>query len=105
MRNRHTQVEGIRLLTDQGAAALPALVLDWVGHDVMARRVGGHQVSAIELADRWALAAVPVAGMEHSDENAAAIAAKLGRPEIGPWPEQLLGLLAEFAARLGEAAG
>jgi hypothetical protein len=48
---------------------------------------------------------VPVAGLEHSDENAAALAARLGRPELGPWPEQMLGLLAEFCSRLEGAPG
>jgi hypothetical protein len=41
----------------------------------------------------------------HSDENAAAQATRLGRPELGPWPEQLLGLLAEFGSRLETAQG
>jgi hypothetical protein len=54
----------------------------------------------LEVAAQWALAAIPVAGMEHSDENAAALATRLSRPELGPWPEQLLGLLAEFSSRL-----
>jgi hypothetical protein len=50
---------------------------------------------------RFHVAAVPVAGLEHSDENAALQAGRLGRPERGPWPEQLLGLLTEFGSRLG----
>jgi hypothetical protein len=54
------------------------------------------------VAGQWALAAIPVAGMEHSDENAATLATRLSRPELGPWPEQLLGLLTEFGSRVEE---
>jgi hypothetical protein len=36
-------------------------------------------------------------------QDAAAQASRLGRPGLAPWPEQLLGLLAEFGSRL-EAA-
>ncbi|HMD91180.1 MAG TPA: hypothetical protein VKG80_00910 [Trebonia sp.] len=97
------RLDSIRLLAPGDWAPPPASVLDWAGRDVMARRVGRDKVSAVELAGPWALAAVPVAGMERSDEDAAALAAKLRKPEIGPWPEQLLGLLAELAVRL-EAA-
>jgi hypothetical protein len=91
---------GVRLLADRGAPPLPAPVLEWVSRDAIARRTGHAQVSAIELAGPWALAVLPVAAMEHSDEHAAALATRLGRPELAPWPEQLLGLLKEFAGRL-----
>jgi hypothetical protein len=47
-------------------------VLEWVSRDAIARRTGHAQVSAVELA-------------------------RLGRPELAPRPEQLLGLLREFA--------
>jgi hypothetical protein len=91
---------GVRLLADHGAPPPPAPVLEWVSRDAIARRTGHAQVSAVELAGPWALAALPVAAMEHSDEDAAALATRLGRPELAPWPEQLLGLLKEFAGRL-----
>lgn len=100
------RLDSIRLLadpttdptTDPTAETLPAQVLEWAGRDAITRRIGKHMISVIELAGPWALAGVPVAGMEHSDEHAIALAAKLGRPEIGPWPEQLLGLAADLAA-------
>jgi len=91
---------GLRLLADHGAPPLPAPALEWMSRDAITRRTGHAQVSAVELAGPWALAALPVATMEHSDEHAAMLAARLGRPELAPWPEQLLGLLREFAGRL-----
>lgn len=100
------RLEGIRLLADGAATqALPATVLDWMGRDAIARRAGHEQVGVIELAGQWALAAVAVARLEHSDEHAAALAGRLGRPELAPWPDRLLGLLTDLAARLEEAAG
>ena len=98
------RLERVLMLADPGAVPPPP-VIDWVGRDVAGRRIGRHPLSALELAGQWALAAVPVAGLEHSDENAAAQASRLGRPELGPWPEQLLGLLAEFGSRLETAPG
>ena len=94
-------LERILVLADpRDRSAVPAPALDWAGRNAAVRRVGRHRLSVLELAGQWALAAVPVAGLEHSDDNAAALARRLGRPELGPWPERLLGLLAEFAARL-----
>jgi len=94
-------LERVLILADPTAPSpVPPPVLDWVGRDAVSRRFGPRPISALELAGQWALAAVPVAGLEHSDDNAAALARRLGRPELGPWPERLLGLLAEFAARL-----
>jgi len=98
------RLERVLILTDPAARPpVPPTVIEWVGRDAAARRIGRYPPSALELAGQWALAAVPVAGLEHSDENAAAQASRLGRPELGPWPEQLLGLLAEFASRLENA--
>jgi hypothetical protein len=39
-------------------------------------------------------------GHRHTIERAAALAARLVRPELAPWPEQLPGLLGQFAGRL-----
>ena len=91
---------------DHSGQARPAAdVIDWVGREVAGRRIGRYPLSALELAGQRALAAVPVAGLEHSDENAAAQASRLARPQLGPWPEQLLGLLAELGSRLETAPG
>jgi hypothetical protein len=96
-------LERVLILADPGGqSAVPPSALDWAGRNA-ARRIGRRPLSALELAGQWALAAVPVAGLEHSDDNAAAQALRLGRPELGPWPEQLLGLLAELAALLETA--
>jgi hypothetical protein len=97
------RLERVLMLADPGTLPPPP-VIDWVGREVAGRRIGRYPLSALELADQWALAAVPVAGLEHSDENAAAQAARLGRPELGPWPEQMLALLAEFGSRLEAAS-
>jgi hypothetical protein len=95
------RLERVLMLTDPGSRPpLPPPVIDWVGREVVGRRIGRYPVSALELAGPWLLAALPVAGLEHSDENAAAQAARLGRANLAPWPEQLLGLLAEFGSRL-----
>jgi hypothetical protein len=100
------RLERVLMLADPGALAPPpAAVIDWVGHDVAARRIGRYPLSALELAGQWAFALLPVAGLEHSDENAAALAARLGRPALAPWPEQLLGLLAELGSRLERSPG
>ncbi len=100
------RLERVLMLADPGAwPPAPPPVIDWVGREVAGRRIGRYPLSALELAGQWVLAAVPVAGLEHSDENAAAQASRLGRPELGPWPEQLLGLLAEFGSRLETAQG
>jgi hypothetical protein len=97
-------LERVLVLNDAGAVnPVPPLVMSWVGSDVAARRIGRHPVSVLELAGPWALAAVPAGGMEHSDESAAAQASHLRRPELGSWPEQLLGILTEFAFRLESA--
>ena len=53
-----------------------------VGRQVADRRIGRYPLSALEVAGSWALAAVPVPGLEHSDENAAARAGRFGRPEL-----------------------
>ncbi|MGH3406984.1 MAG: hypothetical protein ACRDRJ_31445 [Streptosporangiaceae bacterium] len=63
-------------------------MIDWAGRDAASRRVGRRPLSALELAGQWALAAVPVAGLDHSDENAAALAARLGRPELARGPSR-----------------
>jgi hypothetical protein len=97
------RLERVLMLADPGAWPPPPPVIDWVGRDVAGRRIGRYPLSALELAGQWVLAAVPVAGLEQSDENAAAQASRLGRPELGPWPEQLLGLLAELGSRLETA--
>jgi hypothetical protein len=95
------RLERVLILADPGGLPVVAPpVIDWAGHEAAGRRIGRHPVSVLEVVGQWALAAVPVAGLEHSDENAAALAARLRRPELGPWPEQLLGLLAEFSSRL-----
>ena len=95
------RLERVLMIADPGAGPpVPPSVIDWIGREAAARRIGRYPLSALELAGEWVLAAVPVAGLEHSDENAAAQASRLGRPELGPWPEQLLGLLAEFGSRL-----
>ncbi len=100
------RLERVLMLTDAGGRSpVPPAVIDWAGREAASRRIGRYPLSALELAGQWALAAVPVAGLEHSDENAAALARRLGRPELGPWPEQLLGLLAEFASELETARG
>jgi hypothetical protein len=92
------------MLSDPGTLpSVPPLVIDWVGRDVAGRRIGRYPLSALELSGPGALAAVPVAGLEHSDEKAAAQASRLGRPQLGPWPEQLLGLVAEFGSPLETA--
>ena len=85
-------LERVLILADPAARPpVPPPALDWVGRDAMVRRIGRHPLSALELAGRWALAAVRVAGLEHSDDNAAAQARRLGRPELGPWPEHSSG--------------
>ncbi len=88
-----------------GLPPLPAPVIDWVGREVASRRIGRYPVSALELAGSWALAALPVAGLERSDQDAAALSDRLGRPQLGPWPEQLLGLLTDFGSRLEAPSG
>lgn len=60
------------MLADPGALPLPPPVIDWVGREVAARRIGRYAISELELAGSWALAAVPVAGLERSDQDAAA---------------------------------
>jgi hypothetical protein len=98
------RLERVWMLTDPGVVPpVPPEVLDWVSRQVAGRRIGRYPLSALEVAGPWALAAVPVAGLEHSDENAAARASRFGRPDLGPWPDQLLGLLAEFGSRLETA--
>ncbi len=100
------RLERVLMLAEpDGLPPVPPPVIEWAGRDAASRRIGRRPLSVLELAGQWALAAVPVAGLEHSDENAAALAARLGRPELGPWPEQMLGLLAEFCARLEGAPG
>jgi hypothetical protein len=97
------RLERVLILADPGGLPVVAPpVIDWAAHEVAGRRIGRHPVSVLEVAAQWALAAIPVAGMEHSDENAAALATRLSRPELGPWPEQLLGLLTEFGSRVEE---
>jgi hypothetical protein len=51
-----------------------------VSHQVAGRRIGRYPLSALEVAGPWVLAAVPVAGREHSDENAAARVGRFGGP-------------------------
>ncbi len=98
------RLERVLMPSDPGTLPpVPPLVIDWVGRDVAGLRIGRYPPSALELSGSWALAAVPVAGLEHSDENAAAQASRLGRPQLGPWPEQLLGLVAEFGSQLETA--
>ena len=100
------RLERVWMLTDPGVVpAVPPEVMDWVSHQVAGWRIGRYPLSALEVAGPWALAAVPVAGLEHSDENAAARAVRFRRPELGPWPDQMLGLLAEFSSRLESAPG
>jgi hypothetical protein len=95
------RLERVWMLTDPGVAPpVTPEVMSWVSRQVADRRIGRYPLSALEVAGSWALAAVPVAGLEHSDENAAARAARFRRPELGPWPEQMLGLLAEFSSQL-----
>ena len=100
------RLERVWVLTDPGV--VPPVTpqgMGWVSRQAADRRIGRYPLSALEVAGSWALAAVPVAGLEHSDENAAARAGRFGRPELGPWPEQLLGLLAELSSRLETAPG
>jgi hypothetical protein len=100
------RLERVCILTDPGVVPpVPPEVMGWVARQVAGRRIGRYPLSALEVAGRWALAAVAVAGLEHSDENAAARAARFRRPELGPWPEQMLELLAEFSSRLETASG
>ena len=100
------RLEHVLVLADpRGSRPVLQPVIDWAGREVAGRRIGRHPLSALEVAGEWALAALPVSGLEHSDENAAAQAARLKRPELGPWPEQMLELLAEFASRLETAPG
>ena len=100
------RLERVWVLTDPGVVPpVTPQVMGWVSRQVADRRIGRYPLSALEVAGSWALAAVPVAGLEHSDENAAARAGRFERPELGPWPEQLLGLLAEFSSRLETAPG
>ena len=100
------RLERVLMLADPGGLPpVPPAVIDWVGREVAGRRIGRYPLSALELTGQWALAFVATAGLEHSDENAAARASRLGRPELGPWPEQLLGLLDEFGSQLEAASG
>ena len=100
------RLERVLMLADPGALPpVPPRVIDWVGREVAGRRIGRYPLSALELTGQWALAVVAAAGLEHSDENAAARASRLGRAELGPWPEQLLRLLDEFGSQLAAAAG
>ena len=100
------RLERVLMLADaDGRPPIPPPVIDWVGREIAGRRIGRYPLSALELAGQWALAVVAAAGLEHSDENAAARASRLGRPELGPWPEQLLGLLGEFGSQLEAASG
>jgi len=100
------RLERVWMLTDPGVVPpVPPEVVGWISRQVAGRRIGRYPLSVLEVTGPWALAAVPIAGLEHSDENAAARAARFGRPELGPWPEQMLGLLAEFSSRLETAPG
>jgi hypothetical protein len=100
------RLERVLMLADPGALpSVPPSVIDWVSREVAGRRIGRYPLSALELSGQWALAVVAAAGLEHSDENAVARASRLGRAELGPWPEQLLALLEEFGAQLAAAPG
>jgi hypothetical protein len=100
------RLERVWVLTDHGAVPpVTPEVMGWVSRQVADRHIGRYPLSALEVAGSWALAAVLVAALEHSDENAAVRAGRFGRPELGPWPEQMLGLLAEFSSRLETAPG
>jgi hypothetical protein len=97
-------LERVLVLADPGAGPpVPPAVVDWVGREVAGRRIGRFPLSALELAGQWAMAALPVASLERSDTDAAALASRLGRAGTGPWPEQLLAVVTEFGSRLESA--
>src|SRR5262249_54541032 len=65
------RLERVLVLADPGGLApVPQRVTDWIGREIAGRRIGRRPLSALELAGCWALAVLPSAGLEHSDENA-----------------------------------